>query len=166
MCHPSAISSLTSPSFEDEVKQNSTGKSIPDRAWCSIDGGGHQLKTWTNTPCHRDPVPVWTVIFYRVRNGKGRRTSLGAQWIRTHLPMQGMQVRSLVQKNATCLGATKLVHHSYWTRALRPGSLNYLAHGSQLLKSTCFRACALQQEKPPQGEARALQRRVAASYPN
>ena len=43
-------------------------------------------------------------------NKKG--TSLVAQWIRIHLPMQGTWVRSLVQKDPTCHGATKPVSHS------------------------------------------------------
>ena len=35
---------------------------------------------------------------------------------RIHLPMQGTQFRSLVQKNPTCPRATKPVHHNYWDR--------------------------------------------------
>ncbi|KAJ8779228.1 hypothetical protein J1605_012690, partial [Eschrichtius robustus] len=40
-------------------------------------------------------------------------TSLVAQWLRICLPMQGTQVRSLVQEDPTCRGATKPVHHNY-----------------------------------------------------
>ena len=40
-------------------------------------------------------------------------TSLVAQWLRIHLPMQGTRVRALVQEDPTCLGATKPVHHNY-----------------------------------------------------
>ena len=40
-------------------------------------------------------------------------TSLVVQWLRIHLPMQGTQVRSLVQEDPTCCGATKPVHHNY-----------------------------------------------------
>ena len=39
------------------------------------------------------------------------------RWIRIHLPMQGMGVRSLVQEDSTCCGATKPMHHSYELRA-------------------------------------------------
>ena len=42
-----------------------------------------------------------------------RGTSLVAQWLRIRLPMQGTQVRSLVQEDPTCRGATKPVHHNY-----------------------------------------------------
>ena len=35
------------------------------------------------------------------------RTSLVVQWIGLCLPMQGTGVRSLVQEDPTCLGATK-----------------------------------------------------------
>ena len=35
------------------------------------------------------------------------------QCLRIHLPMQGTQVRSLVQEDPTCCGATKLMCHNY-----------------------------------------------------
>ena len=41
------------------------------------------------------------------------RTSLVAQWLRIHLPMQGTQVRALVQEDPTCQGATKPTCHNY-----------------------------------------------------
>ena len=40
-------------------------------------------------------------------------TSLVAQWLRIHLPMQGTQVQSLVWEDPTCRGATKPVRHNY-----------------------------------------------------
>ena len=40
-------------------------------------------------------------------------TSLVAQWLRIHLPMQGTRVRALVQEDPTCCGATKPVCHNY-----------------------------------------------------
>ena len=49
-------------------------------------------------------------------------TSLVAQWLRICLPVQGTQVRALVQEDPACRGATKLVCHNYW------------AHVPQLLK--------------------------------
>ena len=49
----------------------------------------------------------------------------------------GDTVWSLVQEDSTCCGATKPMHHNYWS----PGS----------------RACAPKQEKPPQWEAHPLQ---------
>ena len=52
-------------------------------------------------------------------------TSLVAQWLRLRLPMQGTQVRSLVQEDPTCCGATKPVHHNYWACTLEPMSHNY-----------------------------------------
>ena len=39
--------------------------------------------------------------------------SLVAQWLRIRLPMQGTQVRALVQEDPTCHGATKPMHHNY-----------------------------------------------------
>ena len=40
-------------------------------------------------------------------------TSLVAQWLRIHLPMQGTWVRALVREDPTCCGATKPVRHNY-----------------------------------------------------
>ena len=39
-------------------------------------------------------------------------TSLVAQWLRIHLPMQETWVRALVWEDTTCRGATKPVSHS------------------------------------------------------
>ena len=39
--------------------------------------------------------------------------SLGAQWLRIRLPMQGTQVRTLVWEDPTCRGATGPVSHNY-----------------------------------------------------
>lgn len=38
-------------------------------------------------------------------------TSLGVQWLRIHLLMQGMWVRSLSQEDPTYLGTTKALHN-------------------------------------------------------
>ena len=40
-------------------------------------------------------------------------TSVVAQWLRIHLPMQGTRVRALAQEDPTCHGATKPVGHNY-----------------------------------------------------
>ena len=40
-------------------------------------------------------------------------TSLVAQWLIIHLPMQGTWVQALVQEDPTCRGAAKPVCHSY-----------------------------------------------------
>ena len=66
--------------------------------------------------------------------------SLVAQWLRVCLPMQGTRVRALVWEDPTCRGATRPVSHNYWA----------CASG----------ACAPQQERPRQWEARALRWRV------
>ena len=64
-------------------------------------------------------------------------------------------VPSLVLEDTTCLGATKLMCHNYWSCALEPGNHNYWAHALQLPKPTGPRASALQKrnhhtEKPAQ----------------
>ena len=84
------------------------------------------------------------------------RTSLVAQCLRIHLPMQGTWVRSLVQEDPTCHGATKPVHHNYWACALEPSSHNYWAHAPQLLipcaatmEACAPRSCAPQERGSP-----------------
>ena len=74
------------------------------------------------------------------------RTSLVVQWLRIHLPMQGTRVWALIREDPTCRGATKPVHHNFW--------------------SSLPRARAPQQEKPLQWEARAPQQRVAPAHRN
>ena len=63
-----------------------------------------------------------------------------------------------IREDPTCRGATKPVSHNYWACALEPASHNYWAHAPK--------ACAPQQEKPPQWEARAPQQRVAPAHCN
>ena len=40
-------------------------------------------------------------------------TSLVAQQLGIHLPVKGTGVRTLIQEDPTCHGATKPMHHSY-----------------------------------------------------
>ena len=40
--------------------------------------------------------------------------ALVVEWIRIHMPMQGIQVQPLIQEDPTCRqGATKPKHHNY-----------------------------------------------------
>ena len=66
--------------------------------------------------------------------------------------MQETRVRSLVQEDPTCWGATRPACYNYWAYALEPGIHNYWGHVPQTLKPTCPAAHAPQQEKPPQLE--------------
>ena len=74
------------------------------------------------------------------------RASLVAQWLRICLPMQRTRVRALVWEDPTCRGATRPVSHSCWAYASG--------------------ACAPQQERPRQWEARAPRWRVAPACRN
>ena len=87
--------------------------------------------------------------------------------------MQGTRVWALVWEDPTCYGATKPMSHNYWACALEPTSHNYWTYEPQLpslwtttTKARAPRARAVQQEKPPQWEARAPQRRVAPARHN
>ena len=79
--------------------------------------------------------------------------------------MQGTRVRALLREDPTCRRATN--------RAPQLQSLHARAHEPQLLslRATTIeahvpRARALQQEKPPQWEARTQQQRVAPAHRN
>ena len=52
-----------------------------------------------------------THIYEILKSGTG--TSLVAQWLRVHLPMQGTRVLALVQEDPTCCRVTKPVQHNY-----------------------------------------------------
>ena len=73
----------------------------------------------------------------------------------------GARVRGLGREDPTCHGATKPMHHNYWACALEPTSHSDWAHVPQLLKPACLEPVLRQQEKPPQWEAHAPQRRAA-----
>ena len=64
-------------------------------------------------------------------------------------PVQQTCVRSLIREGPLCHAATKPVGHSYWACALE-------AWEPPPLTPACPGTHALQQEKPPQGEARTL----------
>ena len=74
------------------------------------------------------------LIFPSMSKRSPSRASLVAQWLRIHLPMQGTWVRTLVQEDPTCHGATKPGHHNYWACSLEPVSHNCWARTPQLLK--------------------------------
>ena len=94
-----------------------------------------------------------------------QEVSLAAQWSRVRLPMQETWVRSLIQEDPTCHGATELVCHNCWTCAPKPGNHNHWAHAQQLLKPPHPRTRAQRPEKPPQWEARAPQWESGPSSP-
>ena len=75
-------------------------------------------------------------------------TSLVVQWLIICPPMQGTQIRSLVQDDSPCHGATKLLKPRLLSLCSRTCEL-------QLWKPSYSGACALQQEKPLQWEVHA-----------
>ena len=71
-----------------------------------------------------------------IKQKKIKKASLVVQLLRIRVPMQGTQVWALVHEDPPCHGATKPVHHNYWSCALEPMSQNYWARVPQLLKPT------------------------------
>ena len=55
-------------------------------------------------------VRNWRNVETPFKNYPG--TSLVAQWLRIHLPMQGTRVRALVREDPTCRRATKPMRHN------------------------------------------------------
>ena len=87
--------------------------------------------------------------------------------------MQGTWAQALLREDPTCHGAIKPMRHNYWACTLEPASHNYWACVPQLLSPRATtteartpRARAPQQEKPPQWEACASQRRVGPAGRN
>ena len=96
---------------------------------------------FANFKVHYSPSPLspcfkWSKVHYTPASLKICRTgtSLVAQWLSIHLPMQGARVRSLVWEDPTCREATKPVRHNYWACTLELASHNYWACVPQLLK--------------------------------
>ena len=61
-------------------------------------------------------------------------TSLVAQWLRIHLPMQGTRVWALVWEHPTCRGAAEPVCHNYWAHVpqlLKPMRLEPVLHNKR-----------------------------------
>ena len=73
-----------------------------------------QLKNGRNSSSTKFPMPAkGQPCEQALLKTAAPGTSLVAQWLRIHLPMQGTRVRSLVQEDPTCRGATKPVRHNY-----------------------------------------------------
>ena len=64
------------------------------------------------------PLTPYTLEFCSTYRNRTNRTSLGAQWLRICLPMQGTRVRALVWEDSTCRGATKPTSHN-WKKPAR-----------------------------------------------
>ena len=128
------------------------------RVWC--EWRKHFLTHWILATFH---IPLFQSLLSNEKRQISRRgTSLVAEWLRIRLPMQRTRVRALVQEDPTCRRATKLIFHNYWACALEPAHHNYWARPrTTATEARVPRAHALQQEKPPQWEAREPQRRVA-----
>ena len=67
-------------------------------------------------------MKIILVLLYCLLRILNDGTSLVAQWLRIHLPMQGARVRALVQEAPTCRGATKRLSHNYRACTLEPMS--------------------------------------------
>ena len=109
----------------------------------------------------------WTVkrniVIIRCQHGVLKHchgwTSPVAQWLRIRLPMQGTWVRSLVQEDPTCCGATKPLHHNYQPtcrQLLKPVRLEPVLCNK---RSHC-------REKPTHGDEDSMQPEIKTNQKN
>ena len=109
--------------------------------WC----GNHEWSVTRQLPFPGCLLSSTDGVSENIKNQR-KGASLVAQWLRICLTMQGTQIRALVWEDPTCHRVTGPVRHNYWA----------CASG----------ACAPQQERPRQWEARAPQWRVAPTRHN
>ena len=120
-------------------------------------------------------ISMWKAKISILKNYFLFGTSLVAQWLRIHLPMQGTWVQVLVREDPTCCGATKPIRHNYWTCALEPASHNYWSPCAKSPCSTTKEATAMRSpctatksspRSPQLEKARVQQRRPNAAKKN
>ena len=71
------------------------------------------------------------------------------QWLRTHLPMEGTQVQSLVREDLTCHRATEPVYHnSRSLRILEPVLQNKRSLHNEKPAHCHYREARPQQQRP------------------
>ena len=113
------------------------------------------------------PTVHWeTMISHILWSAKWETTTLVVQWLRIRLPTREPWVQALVQEDSTCHGATKPVCHNYLSLHSRACEPQLLRLRATTTEAHVPRACAPQQEKSPQWEARTLQQRVAPAHHN
>ena len=85
----------------------------------------------------------WQLVNCRLKKGNHWifqwLEDIGGSEVKNLTANTGDTVRSLVQEDATCHGATKPMSHNYWSlSALVPTRLNYGACEQQQLKPMCL----------------------------
>ena len=101
-------------------------------------GVGGKLAQWSQDEGETREVP---------REHKETRASLVIQWLRIPLPMQGTQVRSLVQEVSTCRRPTKPVCHNDCSLRGLELVFHERSHHSEMLLRRESSPCLLQLEK-------------------
>ena len=90
----------------------------------SVNSKGKLLKNKLNDTRKKQPdTPRKWDILQDNRLGASKVSvgaSLVVQWLRIHLSMQGVQVRSLLWGDSTYRGPIKPVNHNYWAHSLEP----------------------------------------------
>ena len=109
-------------------------------------------------PGTAEPGGLPSMASHRVEHDRSDLAAVAAAWkdkeegfpggsmVKNLLPVQKIQVWSLVQADPTCCTATKPMCHNYWACALELGDRNCWTYTLLLLKPMHPWACVLQQE--------------------
>ena len=108
------------------------------KTWLSLQTNVLRFAASTSASSFQSPLSIALTSQFAVQTSrlpsfknKPGRSSLVAQWIRIHLPMQGTQLRSLVREDSTCCGTSKPVCHNCWVpmlQLLKPTYLEPVVH--------------------------------------
>ena len=103
------------------------------KTWLSLQTNVLRFAASTSASSFQSPLSIALTSQFAVQTSrlpsfknKPGRSSLVAQWIRIHLPMQGTQLRSLVWEDSTCCGTSKPVCHNCWVPMLQLLKPTYL----------------------------------------
>ena len=105
--------------------RTSSQRGQPSLAWSSTQRSVHcsspvQLRGSEDCGIQQRPELSFRRSWLNCRIKNQLKTSLVVQWLRTHLPMWGTQVQSLVREDSTCHRAAKPMYHKRSHRNEKP----------------------------------------------
>ena len=123
-------------------------KSTNNKCWRRCGGKGTLLHSWWECKLVQ---PLWRTVWMFLKKLKIELLNFpGVQWLRIRLPMQGTWVQALVREDPTCRGATKPCAPQLLSLCSRAREPQMLSPRATTTEACTPKACASQQEKPPQ----------------